>query len=124
MEEAIAALLSHSSIDLAAKSIDISPKTLRRWLKIPEFQDAYREARREVVHQTVGRMQQHTGDACRVILRTMADPKEGAALNLKAATHILDYSFKGLEMDKLEDLELRLSELEHAAEEAKTRGKK
>src|SRR5579863_2024630 len=37
-EEAIAALLTQRNIEEAAKSIGVAPKTLLRWLKIPEFQ--------------------------------------------------------------------------------------
>ena len=56
-EEAIAALLSHRSIEEAARAIGIGPKTLLRWLKIPEFQDAYRKARGESMGQAAARLQ-------------------------------------------------------------------
>jgi hypothetical protein len=46
MEEAIAALLSHRTIDEAAHSINIAPKTLLRWLRLPEFKAAYLQTRR------------------------------------------------------------------------------
>src|ERR1700736_449366 len=45
-EEAIAALLTQRNVEEAAKSIGIVPNTLLRWLQVPEFQAAYREARR------------------------------------------------------------------------------
>lgn len=45
-EEAIAALLTHRTVEEAARSIDIAPSTLLRWLKDPDFDAAYREARR------------------------------------------------------------------------------
>jgi transposase-like protein len=45
-EEAFVALLSHRSIDEAARAVDISPNTLLRWLKDTEFDAGYREARR------------------------------------------------------------------------------
>jgi hypothetical protein len=122
-EEAIAALVQRS-IPEAAKVVGISPKTLRRWLKVPEFQDAYREARSEPLIQTLARMQQNTGAACIVMLKIIADPKESSAIKLKAAAYILNYSLKGLELDKLESLEVRLSELERAAEKAKASGDK
>src|ERR1700692_4320954 len=48
-EEAIAALLNQRNIEEAAKSIGIGTQTLLRWLKVPEFQTAYREARRAAV---------------------------------------------------------------------------
>jgi transposase-like protein len=50
-EEAIAALLSQRNIEDAAKSIGIGTQTLLRWLKIPEFDEAYRKARRAAVSQ-------------------------------------------------------------------------
>ena len=50
-EEAIAALLSQRNIEEAARSIGIGNQTLLRWLKIPEFQAAYLEARRAAVAQ-------------------------------------------------------------------------
>src|SRR5260370_23002489 len=45
-EEAIAALLTQRNIEEAAKVAGIGANTLLRWLKVPEFQTAYREARR------------------------------------------------------------------------------
>jgi transposase-like protein len=41
-EEAIAALLSQRNVDEAARVVGVDPKTLLRWLKMPEFQAAYR----------------------------------------------------------------------------------
>ncbi len=45
-EEAIAALLNHRTIDEAAAAAKISAKTLLRWMKEPEFDTAYRAAKR------------------------------------------------------------------------------
>ena len=45
-EQAIAALLSHRNVEEAARAIRISANTLQRWIKEPEFDAAYREARR------------------------------------------------------------------------------
>ena len=36
-EETIAALLSQRNLEEAAKAAGISQRTLRRWLKLPEF---------------------------------------------------------------------------------------
>ena len=47
MEEAIAALLPQRSIEDAAKATGIGTQTLIRRLKRPEFDSAYREARRD-----------------------------------------------------------------------------
>ena len=45
-EEAIAALLTQRNTDEAARSIGVNPNTLLSWMKLPDFQKEYREARR------------------------------------------------------------------------------
>ena len=47
MELAVAALLTQRNHEEAAKAVGISPATLLRWQKLPEFEKAYREARRQ-----------------------------------------------------------------------------
>ena len=42
MEEAIAALLIQRKIEDAARATGIGTQTLLRWLKVPEFDKAYR----------------------------------------------------------------------------------
>jgi hypothetical protein len=46
-EEAIAALLTQRNIDDAARVAGIGPRTLLRWMKLSEFDCAYRKARRD-----------------------------------------------------------------------------
>lgn len=43
-EEAIAALLTERTVENAAKRIDVAPKTLQAWMRLPEFDRAYRRA--------------------------------------------------------------------------------
>ena len=57
-EEAIAAVLTQRNIEEAAKVAGIGANTLLRWLKVPEFQAAYREARRAAFSQSIARLQQ------------------------------------------------------------------
>jgi transposase-like protein len=45
-EDAIAALLTQRNVEEAARNAGIGARTLLRWMKLPEFQKAYREARR------------------------------------------------------------------------------
>ena len=73
-ELAIAALLTHRSVEEAARAVDLNHNTLLNWLKIPAFLKEYRAARREVVHQSVARLQQATGAAGTVMLKLMTDP--------------------------------------------------
>jgi hypothetical protein len=55
-EEAIFALLTHRTIEEAARSIGIDPKTLLRWMKEPEFDKAYRAAKRAAFGQSIARL--------------------------------------------------------------------
>ena len=48
MDDAIAALLTHRNVEEAAAAVPISTKTLLRWMKEPEFERAFRAARRSV----------------------------------------------------------------------------
>jgi len=116
-EAAIAALLTQRNVEDAARAVGIGTQTLLRWLKIPEFVKEYRNARREAVQQAVARMQQATGAAGTVVLKLMTDPNVPAAVKLRAAECVFDRAMKGIE---LEDIEVRVAELERAAEPSKS----
>jgi hypothetical protein len=111
-EEAIAALLTQRNIDEAAKSIGIAPKTLLRWLKIPEFQTAYGEARRAAVAQSSARLQQATSAAVSTLLKIMVDTNSPPSCRVRAADSILDHAKQAIE---IEDVEIRVAALEQAA---------
>jgi hypothetical protein len=57
-EQAIAALLTHPTINAAAKAIKVSEATLWRWLQLPAFQRRYRAARAASVAHAIMRLQQ------------------------------------------------------------------
>jgi hypothetical protein len=112
-EDAIAALLSHRNIEEAAHAAGIGTRTLLRWMKLPEFLDAYRKARREAVQQAVARLQQATGAASLTLLKLMTDPNMPGAVRLRAAACVFDYAIKGIEV---EDIEVRVAALERSGE--------
>jgi len=114
-EEAIAALLTQRNMEEAARAVGVAPKTLLRWLHVPEFQTAYRKARRDAHGQSIARLQQATGAAVSTLLKVMVDPNTPASTKVRAADSVLDHSAKALE---LEDIEARVSELERAAADA------
>jgi DNA-binding transcriptional MerR regulator len=116
MEQAIAALITSRNTEEAAKSVGVSTKTLLRWQKEPEFQKAYRQARRAVHQQSVARLQQATGAAVTTLLKVLVDPTTPASVKVRAADSVLDHSAKAIE---LEDIEARVAELERQAEQAK-----
>ena len=115
-EEAIAALLTQRNIDEAAKAVGIATNTLLKWMKLPEFQTAYREARRAAFGQAVARLQQGTSAAATTLPKTMIDPATPASVRVRAAEAIFNHAAKAIE---IEDIEARVAELERAAEAAK-----
>jgi hypothetical protein len=108
-ELAIAALLKERNIDEAACSIDVAPNTLLNWLKLPEFQTAYREARRDAYRQAVARLQQGTSAAATTLLKTMIDANTPASVKVRAAEAIFNHAAKAIE---IEDIDARVSALE------------
>jgi len=115
-EEAIVALLSHPNIEAAARAIGIGTTTLTRWLQLPEFDLAYRKARRDAFGQSVARLQQASGAAVSTLLKVMVDANTPASTKVRAADSVLNHSAKAIE---LEDIEVRLAALERATEASK-----
>ena len=115
-EEAIVALLSQRNIEEAARAAGIGPRTLLRWMKEPEFDAAYREARRMAFRQSVARLQQASSAAVSTLLKVMVDPSTPPSTKVRAADSVLSHSAKAIE---IEDIEARVSELERATEASK-----
>jgi hypothetical protein len=115
-EDAIAALLTQRNIEEAAKAAGIGARTLLRWLKLPEFQKAYREARRATFGQAIARLQQGTSAAATTLLKTLIDPATPASVRVRAAEAIFNHAAKAIE---IEDIDARVTELERAAEASK-----
>jgi transposase-like protein len=113
MEEAVAAVLTQRNIDDAAKQVGISSPTLLSWMKQPEFQTAYREAKRAAFSQAIARLQQGSSAAATALLKTIVDPNTPASVRVRAAECILNHGLRAIEV---EDIEARVTELEKAAE--------
>ena len=116
-EEAIIALLTHRNVEEAAKTVGLSPKTLFRWMQDPEFDADYRKARRDSFHQAVARLQQASSAAVTTLLKLAVDPNAPAAVKARAAYCILTLGTKAMET---EDIDVRVTELERAAELSKS----
>jgi hypothetical protein len=118
-ENAIAALLTQRNHEEAARAVGISVKTLLRWNKSPEFAAALRAAKRATFSQCLGRLQQASTAAVTTVLKIMLDPTAPAASRLRAADMVLAHATKAMEM---EDVEVRIAELERIAAAAKENG--
>ena len=53
-EEAIVALLTTRTTEEAARAVNVSAKTILRWQKEPEFDAAFRAAKRAAFGQAIG----------------------------------------------------------------------
>jgi len=104
-ERALAALLESSSIAEAAKRCELSQETLYRYLREREFVADYRNARRQVVENSITQLQQASGEAVEALRRNLSCSNPQA--EIRAAQIILDNSIKGVEIvDVIERLEI------------------
>jgi hypothetical protein len=115
-EEAIVALLTHRTTEEAARAAGIGSATLLRWQKEPEFQAAYREAKRAAYGQAIARMHHLTSAAVSTLGKVMLESGTPASTKVRAADSILNHTLKAIEN---EDVLARLSALEDAAAESK-----
>jgi hypothetical protein len=106
-EAAIAALLTERTHIDAATKTGVSESTLHRWLRLSEFQTAYRRARRGIVEAAIGRLQQTAGKAVDALDRNLTCGQPGN--EIRAALGILDHAMKAVELldviERVEELE-------------------
>jgi hypothetical protein len=115
-EEAIAALLTQRNLEEAAKVVGISPTTLVKWMKDPEFDAEYRKAKRAAFGQCIARLQQGATAAATTLLKMLIETGVPPSVRVRAAECVIGHAIKAIE---LEDIEARVAELERAAEAAK-----
>jgi len=113
-EKAIASLLSTRTIGEAAKVCGVNDATMWRWLQLPDFQAAYRAARRQVVERAITELQAATGEAVETLKRNLSCGKPEA--ENRAAQIIIEQAIKGVELvdlqERVERLETLLAEQE------------
>jgi hypothetical protein len=114
-QKALSALLTHPSIEAAAKSCGLTERTLRRYLKENAFfRDAYREARDELFAEAVGNLRRIAIKAIAGLESAIDDPDVN--VRIRAYRSILDYLFKGVDLERkikeTEELEQRIAALE------------
>ncbi len=111
-QQAISALLTHSTIKAAAKATGIANITMWRWLQLPQFQAEYRAARRQVVELAITRLQHATGTAVAALTKNLTCGQP--SVEVRAALGILDQAIKAVEILELEG---RLTAMEERIDE-------
>ncbi len=112
-EDAIVALLAHRTVEEAARAVGISTKTLLRWMKEPEFDAAYRAAKRAAFAQSIARLHHLSSAAVSTLGKVMLDAGTPPSTRVRAADSILNHTNKAIET---EEIEARLAELERSAD--------
>jgi hypothetical protein len=112
MELAIAALLSHRSVEDAARAVGVSTHTLLRWMKEPEFRAMYQEARQLAFSQALGRLQEASGAAVTTTLKIMLDTNAPPGIRLRAAQIVLEQAARATEPENLAARVLRIGRRE------------
>jgi len=108
-EAALVALLSEPTMDAAAKKAGVSISTLSRWMELAEFQEKYRQARRDSVTTATTALQRHAAGAVATLAEVMGDPTAPPAVRVSAARIILEMTYRAVET---EDVLTRLAALE------------
>jgi hypothetical protein len=115
-EQAISALLSSRSVEVAAKKVGVSTKTLSRWLKDEEFRAEYQSIKKDLLRAGIGNLARKVFDAAEVlgdVAKRKGRPYQAARAH--AATAIIRLS---LDADVIDDIETRLRKLENQKPDA------
>lgn len=115
-EKVIACLIAQPTIALAAQEAKISQSTMFRWLRDPEFQVAYRRAKKEIVGHALTQVQKSVTKAVDTLLDVMGNGEVESA-KVSAAKTILELAIRAVEIEDLEErieaLEERMMDNEH-----------
>ncbi len=115
-EQAVAALITSSSITEAAQAVGIGERTLFTWLQDADFKEQYRQARREVVGQALANLQRVSSLAVSTLSEIMEDKKAPATSRVSASKAVLELAIRAVE---LEDVIQRLEALEEEVNNGK-----
>jgi len=108
-EKAVLALVEQPTIREAAKAVKVNEVTLYRWMREPDFQASYRQARRDIMSQAIARLQSCCSTAVQTLQEVMEDTEATPASRVASARAVLELACKAVEF---EDLEARVAALE------------
>jgi hypothetical protein len=111
-EQFIAALLSHPTVEAAAKAVGIGDTTAWRWRNDSAFAEQYREATRDAMRHAGALLQGAAREAVDT-LRAILSKGESEAARVSAARTILEMALKAADV---EDIQQRLDALEQAVQ--------
>jgi hypothetical protein len=113
-QRALVALLSTPTHETAAKQAGLTSRTLRRYLRLPEFRAEYLARRREMMSSAIVLAQQNAVDMVQVQITIANDPSAPASVRVSAANNVYGIGDNG---QKTEDIEARIHALEERLNE-------
>ena len=112
--KALQALFTEPTREAAAKAAGISPRTLREYMKDPEFRATYNEAVTAQLGEATGQARQGLSSALAVLREIMENPAAEDRDRISAASKSIDAALRLIE--KL-DQQVKLDELEKLVEQ-------
>jgi hypothetical protein len=107
----VTALLSHASVEDAARAAGISPSTAWRWMRDEAVLARLREARRDAMNAAMARLQEAAVGAVDCLCQVQRDGESESA-RVSAARTILEQALRAVELG---DIQQRLDKLEQIA---------
>jgi hypothetical protein len=111
---AVLALLSGANFQEASEASGVVVSTLWRWCREPDFKQALREGRLDLMEGAVGKIQQACSEAVETLQSVMKNEESPASSRVAAARCIIEMALNAVE---LQDIESRLTALEQAVKE-------
>ncbi len=109
---ALAALIEGATIANAAQRADVSERTVARWLRDPQFSLSLNESGRTATRQAITRVQQALDQSVTGVLGLLQQAETPPQARIRA----MQVLFNIAGQSSLNDLELRLQQLESSTE--------
>lgn len=102
----IAMLVTGCTVAEAAKSVEVAPSTVHRWLKLPEFACLLEEAKRDIFEAVSNKVASTSSAMVEVLAEIAKDSEQDGRARVQAARTFLEFAIKF----RLTDLEAKLDE--------------
>ncbi len=113
-QKMLIALMGSFTIKEAADKLGVSIGTVYNAFKDENFAQAYKEARHKAVEHSITMLSRSSSLAVTKLVEIVESPQEKSSVRLNAAKTILEFSFKGYELEKITE---RIDALEKAIEQ-------
>jgi hypothetical protein len=111
VERIVEAVLTHATLQTAAKALKVSYTTLWRRMQQPDVAERLREARKDAWGRAMGQLREAGPEAVAALRRTLREA-ESESVTVSAARTVLEFGLRAVE---LVDIQERLDTLEQLA---------